>query len=371
MQQELYRGREQTLVKHTLLRNYLAGFGHVIGQTYGSVTYVDCFSGPWMASSEELEDTSFFIALEELKKARSTLLEMGRSLRIRCFFIESDSDAYSRLEEFAEKAREPGIEIETRRKRFEETIPEIIEFTKRDSTSFPFIFIDPTGWKSVAIQTIRPLLEIQPGEVLVNLMTSYLHRFAKQTKLFSKERLQGLSGIDLDDEMVAQYSEALAKYGGYNYVVAAIILRAEIDTPQYRLVYATRHPRGVEKFKHAERQAMQDMQVARAIAKQRRREARTHQVELFSGEVVENQRFYLDLHQRYLTKSSDATLKLLKTRKRISYDELWACAISKPLVFESDLKRWLRDWSAHVSVEGLGPNERTPKRDHNHFVVWH
>ena len=377
MQEELYRGREQALVKHALLQNYLAAFGHIIGLTYGSVTYVDCFSGPWRASSQHLEDTSFSVALGELKKARDTLRAIGKNLRIRCFFIEKNAKAYQQLESFASAAREPGIEIITRETRFEDAIPEIAAFLRKDPGSFPFVFIDPKGWKPIAINAILPLLEIRPGEVLINLMTSHLHRFVKmgnQAELFGGERysaqLAGLSGMDLDDEMVSLYSDALRKHGNYDFVIPAIILRPEIDTPHYRLLYATRHPLGVEKFKEAERRAMDDMEATRANVKQRLRETRTHQPELFSGEVVDNPTFYRNLRLRYLTKSEAAVRTMLETRKKVSYDELWATAISLPLVFEGDLKSWLGAWSERIKIEGMAARERTPKRNRGHVIVW-
>lgn len=63
-----YVGREQTFVKHHLLKDYLAALANIIGQKYPSITYVDCFSGPWKAASQRYEDTSFGIAIAELKK---------------------------------------------------------------------------------------------------------------------------------------------------------------------------------------------------------------------------------------------------------------------------------------------------------------
>lgn len=58
------------------------------------------------------------------------------------------------------------------------------------------------------------------------------------------ERLSGLNGQALDDEMVEIYSERLREVGGYQYVCAAIILRPNIDTPHYRLINGSRNPFG-------------------------------------------------------------------------------------------------------------------------------
>lgn len=70
--EEIYDRREQTLVKHLILRRYLEGFAHIVGSRWSSITYVDGFAGPWNVRSEQLEDSSFVIALEELRKARET-----------------------------------------------------------------------------------------------------------------------------------------------------------------------------------------------------------------------------------------------------------------------------------------------------------
>ena len=63
---EYYRGREQTKVKHYILEHYLERFAHIIGSRWNTITYVDCFSGPWNVESDELKDSSFAIALEQL-----------------------------------------------------------------------------------------------------------------------------------------------------------------------------------------------------------------------------------------------------------------------------------------------------------------
>jgi len=93
---ELYAGREQTLVKHFILQKYLERFAHIIGSHWDVLTYVDCFSGPWNARSENFEDSSFTIALKELRNARDTHAKRGRSLQLRCFFLEKNRAAYAK-----------------------------------------------------------------------------------------------------------------------------------------------------------------------------------------------------------------------------------------------------------------------------------
>jgi len=70
---ELYEKREQSQVKHYILRKYLERFAHIVASRWSSITYVDCFAGPWNVRSPDFKDSSFAIAIEELRKARDTL----------------------------------------------------------------------------------------------------------------------------------------------------------------------------------------------------------------------------------------------------------------------------------------------------------
>ena len=100
---ELYEGREQTLVKHFILQKYLERFAHIVGNHYAALTYVDCFSGPWNARSERFEDSSFAIALNQLRNARDSHARRGRFVQLRCFFLEKDLTAYTKLKHFTDR----------------------------------------------------------------------------------------------------------------------------------------------------------------------------------------------------------------------------------------------------------------------------
>ena len=157
-----YTGREQTLVKHFILRKYLERFAHIIGGHWDTITYVDCFAGPWSVRSEKLEDSSFHIALEELRKARATHRQRGREIRLRCFFIEKDVKAFQLLRAFADRTED--AQIETRNSELENAIGPIVRFVRAGGRgAFPFIFVDPTGWTGFGMKTIAPLLRLEPG----------------------------------------------------------------------------------------------------------------------------------------------------------------------------------------------------------------
>ncbi len=64
---EFYRGREQTYLKHFFLEKYLERVAWNILSFRDEFVYVDGFSGPWKSEDEALEDTSFMIALNQLR----------------------------------------------------------------------------------------------------------------------------------------------------------------------------------------------------------------------------------------------------------------------------------------------------------------
>lgn len=381
---ELYDRREQTAVKHYILRHYLERFAHIVGHHWESITYVDGFAGPWNVRSPDLKDSSFAIALEELQKARTTLGKAGRSLRLRCFFLEEDQDTYRQLHHFADGVKK--AEVQPLNGSFEESVGLIMTFIRAGGQdTFPFIFIDPKGWKGFACKRISPLLKLAPGEVLVNFMTSHIRRFVTHEdyrqsfeELFGSaevtDRVVGLKGPDLDDALVSEYSGMLKRVGLYTYVLPAIVLHPEFDRPHFHLIYATRHPKGVEVFKDAEKSAMQEMEKLRAGAQKRRREERTRQSELlFSPAETSNESlYYRELRDRYVSQAKQRILNLLKGRSRVLYDEAWALALEAPLVWESDLKDWVKDWQStgELRIEGLAVRRRVPARGRSHVLLW-
>jgi len=83
-----YVGKEQTYLKHFVLENYLDRLSWIIGYTKGKICYVDGFSGPWKSISEDYGDTSIKISLEILKNTQEGLRKQGKSVEIKCIFVE-------------------------------------------------------------------------------------------------------------------------------------------------------------------------------------------------------------------------------------------------------------------------------------------
>lgn len=382
---DLYTGREQTLVKHFILRQYLERFAIIVGTHRDTLTYVDCFSGPWNVQSEDFKDSSFSIALEQLRKARRVHQDRtGRTLRLRCLFLEKTRSAFIKLKQFTDKITD--VEIEPQNKKLEHAIPLILEFVRKGgSRSFPFIFIDPTGWTGFEMSTIAPLLKIDPGEVLINFMTGHIHRFIDYpeevnqqsfVRFFGsedfREKVKGLAQQEREDAAVEEYIRNVKSTGNFPHVCSAIVLHPEIDRTAFHLIYATRNLAGVEVFKDAEKRAMAVMEKARAEAKQRKREEKTRQTELYSGEILHDPIHYTSLRVRYLAKSKQAVLDLLETHTKVPYDQACALTLSFPLSWESDLKEWIRSWVREglLTISGLKARQHVPQRGQGILLVW-
>jgi hypothetical protein len=57
---------------------------------------VDGFAGPWQSANEKLEDTSFGIALNALRRAKASWKARHREVKMSAFLVERDRDAYLR-----------------------------------------------------------------------------------------------------------------------------------------------------------------------------------------------------------------------------------------------------------------------------------
>ena len=335
---------------------------------------MDCFSGPWNVKAEDLSDSSFAIALQELRKAREGLRAKRPNLQIRCYFIEKDRDAYEQLDAFAKSVAD--AEIATNNAKLENAVPAIMDFVNRGGpNSFPFFLIDPTGWTGFELDVIEPLLKQRPGEVLVNLMTSFIRRFIKSPdpetrrsfdRTFGRygpavEEIRNLSEEDLDDAIVGAYSKLVRETGGYSYVCNAIVLHPDIDSTHFRLIYGTRSPKGIEVFKKAEKAAMPLQENLRATVSEKKK-ADMGQLPLYSPELIGASKHYHELRRRYRSLAKEAVAKLINASSNLQYDKVYGSALQYPVVWEPDLNGWIAEWSKakYIELIGLKPGKRVP-----------
>jgi three-Cys-motif partner protein len=266
---ELYAGRGQTYAKHVLLKQYLTELAFKVLQARNAPSeflYLDAFSGPWQAKGEAFEDTSFAIALRLLTDVRETLAANDRFPRMRAIFVEEKKASYERL--CSEIRKFPRISVEAFNGQFEDVVPQIAKTLNRDT--FLFGFLDPIGWKGIALRRIAPLLRHRPGEVLVNVMTNSLVRHAGFAGV--QESFDELFG---DEEWRAELPEAqtrlnsreaaiielylrrLKEVGGFTYVASTRIRNPDKDRTYFHLAYGTRHHAGMEVFRRSEKRCVE------------------------------------------------------------------------------------------------------------------
>lgn len=373
-----YFGREQSLIKHIILEKYLERFAVITGSWCDGIVYVDGFSGPWNVQSEKLDDASFSIALKQLRNARETVRQrFKKELKIKCVFLEKKPDAFARLKRFADEQKD--VEVTALNLEFEQGIPELVKIIKSASRGyFPFIFIDPTGWKGFAMETIAPLLRIEPAEVLINFMTGFILRFAEDARdgidssfqqLFGnasfRERLKGLNGRAREDALVFEYARRVGEVGRYSYVPITLVPHPVADRTHFHLVYATRSIKGLEVFKDAEKHALTRAGAIRADAQRRDREARTSQSEFLTGSDAPATAYLEELAKHYAALARTAVQQLIRKKRVVPYDAVYATGMCFPLVRLASL----RDWIAEIAdTENLGPSDRMAKIDSGHRV---
>lgn len=367
MTDEHYFDREQSQVKHRVLHRYLQAFAPIIGSKFDEIVYVDCMAGPWESKDPALHDTSFHTAISALQDCK----KRGRCNRVRALLVESDPSRYPLLEAYGRSVHE--VEVATRRWDFTEHLKDIVAFAKERENSFPFFFIDPTGWKEVAPALISPILRIDPGEVLINFMTSWIKRFFDDAQkpfheLFGEKelfRLRALRGPELDDEIVNVYAARIRREGRFAYTCAIPIMMPDRDDIHYHLIYATRSYKGLQEFKKAEEISIRFMHDLRAAAQRREDERMSAQSFLLPpSETYREKRFRL-LNARRKSNARAAVIELLQTKAPIAYDTLYQESMQFATVVEDDLRLWLKEWeqSGLIRFRNWKANQKVPNRE--------
>jgi three-Cys-motif partner protein len=363
---EHYYGREQSQTKHRVLERYLQAFAPIIGSAYDEIVYVDCLAGPWEAKDESLSDTSFSRALSVFRECK----KQGRCRNVRALLIESDSSRYAQLEAYGKQFRD--IEVVTQQWDFTEHVQDVVDFATRSRNSFPFFFIDPTGWREIRIDLIRPILRTDPGEVLINFMSSWVSRFLDDPSKCFEEllgqdtgRLRGLRDEELEDELIDTYADRVRKAGNYAYTCAIPILMPDRDFIHYHLVYGTRNFKGLVEFKKAEEDAIPYMHEHRAAAQRRREEEKNGQGFLLEPSATYCERRFSNFNQRRLSNARGAVIKILSCTPSVAYQTLFQESMQYSTVLQEDLREWLRDWEKNgiIAYKNWQKKQRVPHPD--------
>jgi three-Cys-motif partner protein len=293
-----YDGREQALVKHRLLEDYLEKLFLIIGMASkaggpSELCYIDCFAGPWRDSSEAMESTSIAISLKTLDTCRQKLASLRAFVKIGALYVEQDPRAFARLQTYLQASTPRSVHADCMQGDFVALRHDILKWA--GPSAFCFFFIDPMGYSQIAIPTLRPLLERPRSEFLINLMYDHLNRVLSMAKTEAAMTEWLGRRLDLSEVGTPQGREStiLAAYQGQAKACMAVrpgyparaasarVLDPQRNRPKYHLVYLTSHPKGLVKFSEISDQVARLQDQLRAVKRETNRERDTGTTDMF------------------------------------------------------------------------------------------
>ena len=303
-----YKNREQTFIKHTILKRYLERLFMIKGQYEPVICYIDCFAGPWQEDSSQLHDTSIAISLKIMNACQAALAEMGKIVKFAALYIEKDRRAYEKLEDFLLLDEWAKIETKALHGDFFTLRNAICDWCNNDS--FSFFFVDPTGWKDVVeIETLKPLLQRKESEYLINFMFDFILRTHTQEVFVSHMRdifgivpnTANMTSNEREEYLIRLYRNSLKKASTQSdkepRTAYVRVLYPSKDRTLFDLVYLTRHPMGIKAFMEESEKVDIIQRKVRAKTKQEKRIEKTRQLEMFDDSDDPSNETNLDLSE--------------------------------------------------------------------------
>nr|WP_163501988.1 three-Cys-motif partner protein TcmP [Halomonas socia] len=361
-----YLGREQAFLKHTILKTYLERLFMIIGRREIVINYVDCFAGPWSEESPQLDDTSIGISIKIMKDAAQSLRKVfGREVRFRALYIEKDPAAYRKLDQFLTVNNHAPVETYSIYGDYMEYTDYIAKWTQG---CFTFFFVDPKGWKEViSEETLRPLLELDNVEFLINLMYDFVNRAVNIETLNDQiKSLLGQSPSFTGSESAMQrqrwvltkYRESVNRsYSGRTAFVP--VERPGRDRVLYFLIYLTRHPVGISVFKEVAEDMNMVQRITQAETKLRNQVEKSPTSDLFAEEP--GSMALVDTHDNRLSAKSFLVNKLSE-RPLLIDNECWAGFLEETDFYPSDIQMAMKELIHDGVVTVIGKDIKNIKR---------
>jgi len=263
---------KHTVAKIEMVRKYLRVWLRILGVSFRGMDlwYLDGFAGPGEYSN--YPDGSPVAALKAAREAMDGGGWVAGS--VRCVFMEDDKSRFANLETVL--ASIPQSKNIHRYPLFTTFVDGMSALRADTPNPFTppcplFAFIDPFGVKGLPFALIRGLLSSPRCEVLVNLDSDGIKRVHAAGKFANhRVRLNEIFGDEnwetelskapsntIAQTIVAMYKRRLKTISNVKYVFA-FEMRSKNRTIDYHLVFATQHPRGLEKMKEVMRQFSQN-----------------------------------------------------------------------------------------------------------------
>lgn len=372
-----YKGREQTYLKHRVLKEYLRSWGQKLGSRsrFGPLRlwYVDCFAGPWESRADDRKDTSVHIGLTALEEALEVWGEgQAAPIEARAIFVERSAETCEALRSHV-NGRGTKVTCEVLEGEFGANVDRIADLLGDDPA---FLFVDPTGWKGVAMDYIGKLAAKPRRDVLVNVMFDYIQRWIDAPLPFIRQQMREFFGMaedeipaDLDERgLMSFYRERLKKCCGIKWAADLAIPYPTRERTFFRLVVGGHHEQVLELFRDVEQRVVgHEAANVRAAAKQDRQEQRTGQLSLGlpAGEATMDSRYH-QLRDADLPRALREVRELLRARGPTAFGQIWPHVLEGHHLTRVFLAGAIRGEAerSQFRVSGSKPRERSLKNEH-------
>jgi three-Cys-motif partner protein len=356
-----YIGREQTWLKHRVLREYVLQWAIKVGARVRSLWYVDTFAGPWEARDPELRDTSFHIGLQALSEAAAVWRSRkGAELQLGAIFVEENPAAFPKLQAHVMQRQGSFGRIHAFHGRFEQYVGEIERIIGDEPA---FIFVDPTGWVGADMRLVARLARRRMRDVMVNVMSSFLVRQKDRQEI--EEQMRTFFGLPdtlqaglNEDQLAELYRDRLRKSGGLEHVADLLVMHPEMDREYFRLVVGGHSPAVLEVFRDVEaRVAGAEAAEVRTEAKNRARSAKP-QLSLLGQTAPPVDLSFVGLAERGRREARERVLRRLEGGP-MRYGELWPEILEGAHITNRALSDVVNALGAEgrLDVEGMRPRQ--------------
>lgn len=277
----IWKAKPHTIAKIAILRDYLYAYLQILGRSRPGATilYIDGFAGP--GEYTNYDEGSPLAALRAAIKAKEDAIARNKwqAASIHLCFVERNRKRYEHLTNLLSKnSQHPLMEdgsvcVHAYRGTFVENLPKIRKdvpspFTTKDPL---FAFLDPFGATGVPFSTVKELLQSPSSELLLNFDGDGVARIlrASQTNFdiqlnevyggeFWRERLEGIDNFAQQcREALHIYQERLHSLPQLKYTFPFEMQKTNTAI-DYWLVFASKHPLGIEKMKEAMKRPAQN-----------------------------------------------------------------------------------------------------------------
>lgn len=262
----IWEAPPHTIAKIVMLGRYLFVWFSMLGRTFKNkdLWYIDGFAGP--GEYKNFNNSSPIAAIKAAEAAlKSTNWQGGK---IFCLFVEEDKARFDHLSKLVSHLTlDDRVVVLLHNGTFSDGIAWLKKQSKNPFTSNSplFSFIDPFGAKGLWFDVVKDLLSRPTCEALINFDSDGVSRILKAGKdanheenlnqLFGTTNWNGalnpsLGLTELSRRAVDFYLDCLRLVPKVEYVFP-FEMTSKKDLVNYHLVFASQHPKGLEKMKEA------------------------------------------------------------------------------------------------------------------------